>query len=421
MCKFTNFDESYHPTSPHAMNTLSTPNIILFDDELVRENLLPLSFTRPLAMLRVGITTIFEKWQRLLPGDCHKSFLTVPYLQCKYGADIESDNLFIAGHVIPTPSLVDAIMALEPGEWIVSDKGRIAYRGTIDGFRAGSGKEHTWVEPVTAINMLYDIFMGNGSVLADDFRCLTAGRVSQPLSDTCTVVGNPVAPDGTPMIFIEEGATVEAAILNVKHGPIYIGRDAEVMEGSCLRGPIAMLEHSVVNMGTKVYGATTIGPWCKVGGELNNVVMIGYSNKAHDGFLGNAVIGEWCNLGAGCVASNLKNDYTEIKLWNYRAHRFLRTGLQFCGLIMGDHSKAGINTMFNTATVIGVGVNIHGSGFPRNFVASFSEGSTAGFSDVPLTKFFDIASRVMARRHCVLTETDRAMFQSIYDIADTYK
>ena len=214
---------------------------------------------------------------------------------------------------------------------------------------------------------------------------------------------------------------VEGAFINTKGGPVYVGRDAEVMEGSMLRGPIALCEHAVVNMGAKIYGATTLGPWCKVGGELNNVVMQAYSNKAHDGFLGNAVIGEWCNLGAGCVASNLKNDYTPIRLWNYPTGRFLRTGLQFCGLIMGDHSKAGINTMFNTATVLGVGVNIHGSGFPRNFVASFSEGSTAGFSDVSMTKFFEIARRMMARRHKELTPQDERMFYAIREAAEAFK
>ena len=213
----------------------------------------------------------------------------------------------------------------------------------------------------------------------------------------------------------------ECCFINVNGGPVYIGPDAEVMEASALRGPIAVCRHSTVNMGSKIYGGTTIGPWSKVGGELNNVVIHSYSNKAHDGFLGNAVIGAWCNIGAGCVASNLKNDYTEIKLWNYPAHRFLRTGLQFCGLIMGDHSKAGINTMFNTATVIGVGVNIHGTGFQRNFVASFSEGGTAGFSDVPMSKFFDVAERVMARRGLTLTDADRRMFFAIREIADNYK
>lgn len=193
------------------------------------------------------------------------------------------------------------------------------------------------------------------------------------------------------------------------------------MENSSIRAPFAACEHVVVNMGTKIYGATTLGPYCKVGGELNNVIMQAYSNKGHDGFLGNAVIGEWCNLGAGTNASNLKNDYSEIKLWNYPSRRFLRTGLQFCGLIMGDHSKAGINCMFNTATVLGVGVNVHGSGFPRNFVASFSEGGTAGFSDVPLSKFFSIAERMMARRGKVLTEVDRAIFEAIHDETENLK
>ena len=238
---------------------------------------------------------------------------------------------------------------------------------------------------------------------------------SQPLSDSCTLIGP------ADRQYIAEGASVEGAIINTKGGPVYIGRDAEVMEGSCLRGPIALCDNAHINMGTKVYGDTTIGPWCKVGGELNNVVMIGYSNKAHDGFLGNAVIGEWCNLGAGCVASNLKNDYTEIKLWDYPAHRFLKTGLQFCGLIMGDHSKAGINTMFNTATVVGVGVNIHGSGFPRTFIPSFSEGSTAGFTDVSMTKFLAIARRVMARRHVELTDADESIYRAILEFAENYK
>ena len=193
------------------------------------------------------------------------------------------------------------------------------------------------------------------------------------------------------------------------------------MEGACIRAPFAGCAHSVVNMGAKVYGATTLGPYCKVGGEVNNVVFIGYSNKAHDGFLGNAVIGEWCNIGGGTTASNLKNDYGEIKLWNYPQARFVRTGLQFCGLIMGDHTKLGVNTMINTATVLGVGVNIHGTGFPRNFVPSFSEGGSSGFVDVSLTKFFTIAERMMARRNKVLSEDDKEMFKSIYSIADNYK
>jgi UDP-N-acetylglucosamine diphosphorylase/glucosamine-1-phosphate N-acetyltransferase len=284
---------------------------------------------------------------------------------------------------------------------------------------ARHGKEATTVveldTKVIALHTLPDIFLYNGEAIVSDFEQLTAGRTSQPLSDTVTVIGD------RSKVFLEEGAWIEAATLNVLNGPVYIGKNSEVMEGTLVRGPLAVCENSHVGMATRIYGATTIGPWCKVGGELSNVVMIGYSNKAHDGFLGNAVIGEWCNLGADCVASNLKNDYTEIKLWNYPAHRFLRTGLQFCGLIMADHSKAGINTMFNTATVVGVGCNIHGAGYPRNFVASFSEGGSAGFSDVPMSKFFDIARRVMARRNVELTQIDIDIFEAIRDIAETYK
>lgn len=396
-------------------------NIVLFDETRVRENLLPLTFTRPVADLRVGILTIREKWQRVLLGDY--SFLTVDYLQEKFPAMPVEDNLFIAGNVCPTALLVSKIEALKPGDALVSSSGEvIAYRGDADSFTTRAfANEVLCDSDALMLTMLYDVFVNNHRGIVEDFALLTRGRKSQPLSASNTLIGEPVDADGNPLIFIEEGAVVEGAMLNVKNGPIYVGRDAEVMEGCCLRGPIALCNHAVANMGARIYGATTLGPYCKVGGEVNNVVMQGYSNKAHDGFLGNAVIGEWCNIGGGTTASNLKNDYTEIKLWNYPAHRFLRTGLQFCGLIMGDHSKTGINCMFNTATVLGVGVNIHGAGFPRNFVASFSEGSTTGFTDVPLSKFFDIARRMMARRGLTLTDADIRIFEAIHTIADNFK
>ncbi|MDE6654696.1 MAG: glucose-1-phosphate thymidylyltransferase [Muribaculaceae bacterium] len=343
---------------------------VLVDDHSVRDNLLPLTYCRPVAGLRVGITTIREKWERELGKPC--ACKTVDYLFEKYPYEIDAGTECRPSNVVP-----------------------------------GVGE----------INHLYDIFLLNAKAIEADFASITAGRRSMPLSDTCTVIGD------ASRIFIEEGAVVEGAMLNTRGGCIYIGKDAEVMEGACLRGPIAICEHAVVNMGAKIYGGTTIGPWCKVGGELNNVVMQAYSNKAHDGFLGNAVIGEWCNLGAGCVASNLKNDYTEIKLWNYPAQRFLKTGLQFCGVIMGDHTKCGINSMLNTATVLGVGVNIHGTGFPRPFVASFCEtsGGASGYTEVSMTKFFDIASRMMARRHIELTEADKRMFYAIREIASAYR
>lgn len=382
--------------------------ISVFDPHPARENLLPLTYTRPVGDLRIGISTLREKWEAFLPGEY--SWRTEPYLSELYpGEDPDDpDIISVAGNIIADADLADTVGRLEKGEALYSG-GRIIAR---------RGREMSRIEycgQVTAIDMLYDIFIKNGEAISRDFQVSTAARSSGSLSGTDMLIGP------AENVFIEEGAVIEGVTINTKGGPVYIGRNAEVMEGSCLRGPVAICDNAVVNMGTKIYGATTIGPFCKVGGELNNVVMWGYSNKAHDGFLGNAVIGQWCNIGAGCVASNLKNDYTEIKLWNYPEHRFLRTGLQFCGPIMGDHTKCGINTMLNTATVLGVGVNIHGSGFPRPFVASFSEGSVAGFSDVPMSKFIATARRMMARRNIGLTDADQRMFDAIREIAENYK
>lgn len=396
-------------------------NIILFDLPAVRENLLPLSYTRPIADFLVGITTLRKKWESFLAGEF--SYSTVGYLSEKYPMKTAEENLFIASNIIATEHLARRLDSLEPGEVMMADT--MAGQRVLVGFKGGANRLDevihsmpagiVYEEKVDAINYVYDIFLLNGRQIEADFDVLTAGREGQSIPRSNTVIGDP------DRIYIESGAIVEGVVLNASHGPIYVGRHVEIMEGSCLRGPIALGEHSTVNMGTRIYPGTSLGPWCKVGGELNNVVIFGFTNKAHDGFLGNAVIGEWCNLGAGCVASNLKNDYTEIKLWNYPSHRFLRTGLQFCGLIMADHSKAGINTMFNTATVVGVGVNIHGSGFPRNFIASFSEGGPSGFTDLPMEKFFDIAKRMMARRGRSLSEADNRIFHAIRELAENYK
>lgn len=396
-------------------------NIILFDLPAVRENLLPLSYTRPIADFLVGITTLRKKWESFLAGEF--SYSTVGYLSEKYPMKMAEENLFIASNIIATEHLARRLDSLEPGEVLMADT--MAGQRVLVGFKGGANRLDEVIhsmpagivydEKVDAINYVYDIFLLNGRQIEADFDVLTAGREGQSIPRSNTVIGDP------DRIYIESGAIVEGVVLNASHGPIYVGRHVEIMEGSCLRGPIALGEHSTVNMGTRIYPGTSLGPWCKVGGELNNVVIFGFTNKAHDGFLGNAVIGEWCNLGAGCVASNLKNDYTEIKLWNYPSHRFLRTGLQFCGLIMADHSKAGINTMFNTATVVGVGVNIHGSGFPRNFIASFSEGGPSGFTDLPMEKFFDIAKRMMARRGRSLSEADNRIFHAIRELAENYK
>lgn len=391
-----------------------TRNIILFDDPAIHSSLLPLTFTRPISHLLIGLDTIKAKWQRLLPGKY--SYHTSPYLSELFPTVEDTDNIVIYSHILPSPELASAIADLHPGHLLEdSNHQTIAFRGAPLS-DLSTFPRLTFTDTIDTISRPYHIFSLNHKAIEVDFESITRQRTSLPIPDTCTVIGS------RSLIFIEPGASVEGATLNTRQGPIYIGVNAQVMEGSCLRGPIAILNDATVNMGTKIYGATTIGAHCKVGGEINNVVFHPYSNKAHDGFLGNAVIGSWCNIGAGSVASNLKNDYTETKLWDYPSRRFLRTGLQFCGLIMADHSKAGINTMFNTATMLGVGVNIHGSGFPRNFVPSFSEGSaSAGFTDVPLTKFFSIAQRVMARRDMELTQAHRRMFTAIHEIAETYK
>ncbi|WP_297065159.1 putative sugar nucleotidyl transferase [uncultured Duncaniella sp.] len=377
-------------------------NIILFDPVGTRDRLLPMTLTRPVALIRHGITTISEKWQKAIPGAY--SYSTQDYLSMKYPMveAADGDNLFIAGNLHPDDKLVEAILALNIGEALTFEGETIARRGN-----GNPDSEIEYDETPFRLSNVWDIFMLNDEAIRRDFSLLTAGRTSSPLSDTCRLIGDPS------QLFIEDGATVECANINVSKGPVYIGRDAEVMEGACLRGPIAMCEHSVVNMGGKIYGATTLGPYCKVGGELNNVVMTGFSNKAHDGFLGNAVIGEWCNLGAGCTASNLKNTYAPIKLWSMAEGRFVKTDMQFCGLIMGDHSKAGINTMFNTATVIGVGVNFYGAGFPRTYLPSFTEGSPLGMKPVIMDRFFDTASRMMSRRHKELTPIDKEIYINI--------
>ena len=393
-------------------------NIIFFDDNEVRKNLLPLTYTRPTAMLRCGITTIASKWKAAIGNEnMTYSFLTVPYLKAKFPLVARRANLMIAGHVLPDHELVKQVLALKSGEALMLGEELIAFRGAARDFdnRHFTSVTHPAEKPIM-LHYPYDIFEQNGAAMELDFKRITASRKSQPISKSCTVIGD------KSRIFIEPGAKVEGAFLNTNDGPIYIGADAEVMEGSCIRAPFAACRHAVVKMGCKIYGATTFGPFCKVGGEVANVVFLGYSNKAHDGFLGNAVIGEWCNIGGGTTASNLKNDYSEVKLWNYASKRFMRTGRQFCGLIMGDHCKTGVNCMINTGTVMGVGVNLHGAGFPRPFVASFHEGSdNAGFKNVKLEAFFATAERVMSRRGIELTDADRTIYEAIYNIRDKYK
>ena len=392
-------------------------NYILFDDG-TRDNLLPLTFTRPVAEIRIGILKISEKWERRLGEKI--SFLTQDYLTCKYPMILATDNVLINGAVLPLPELITEIHDLKQGQCLIKENVIVAARldvNQLNAFKNGNiDKLENKTSSVTFIKLEFpwDIFSHNESAIDEDYLLLTTGRKSAPISKTnkVTGVGN---------IFIEEGVSVEFSVINAKVGPVYIGKDAEIMEGCLIRGPLALCEHSTLKMGAKIYGATTIGPYSKIGGEINNSVVFGYSNKAHDGFLGNSVIGEWCNLGADTNNSNLKNNYGEVRVWNYPQEHYIKSGLQFCGLIMGDHSKSAINTMFNTGTVVGVNTNIFGAGFPRNFIPSFSWGGTEGLSTFALTKAYEVASMVMKRRGLVLEDCDMQILRTIFENTDKYR
>lgn len=392
-------------------------NYILFDD-VSRNNLLPLTFTRPVADIRIGILTIREKWEKLLKAKT--SSKTEDYLSKKFPTEytIDADNIWINGSYCPNEKLVQEINSLKLGEVLMDSTTVVAANtGDVRNFEPSAWsnfiKYETHAKPMMVEN-LWDIFSKNGDAIKADFELLTKGRKSLALSKTNQVIG-------VENIFVEEGAKVECAILNGSSGPIYIGKDAEIMEGSIVRGPFALCEHSALKLGAKIYGPTTIGPHSKVGGEVNNSVILGYSNKAHDGFLGNSVLGEWCNIGADSNNSNLKNNYAEVKLWSYVKERFTPTGLTFCGLIMGDHSKCGINTMFNTGTVVGVSANIFGSGFPRNFVPSFAWGGAAGFTTYKVKDAFEVAARVFERRNMVFDETEQAILNHVFEITEKYR
>jgi UDP-N-acetylglucosamine diphosphorylase/glucosamine-1-phosphate N-acetyltransferase len=377
-------------------------NYILFDDAH-SENLLPLTFTRPTADLRIGITTIAQKWAAAL----HTTPSYLPYrayLHKKFAPVYHStDNVYINARALPCTALVEAILALEMDCGIQQNGVNIAFRT-----HASIGKIHStdYDKPLDILRRPYDIFLLNDKILRADYAQITQGRTSAPISSTNILLGSD--------IFVEPTAQVECSTLNARTGPIYIAANAEIMEGCHVRGALALGEYAALKMATKLYGATTIGPHCKVGGELSNVVMMGYSNKGHDGFLGNSVLGEWCNLGADTNTSNLKNNYENVKLWNYIGARFEPTGLQFCGLIMGDHSKSGINTMFNTGTVVGVGANVFGAGFPRNFLPSFTWGGAQGTAEYKFDKFVETAKIVMQRRNITLTPDDEQILYNIY-------
>jgi len=381
-------------------------SFVLFDEASARTNLLPLTFTRPVCEIRTGILSIREKWELVLNTKVH--FLTQDYLQEKFPVAKTAVCVFINGKISPTKKLAETIGQLADRQALFSDQTLIAFKGEAgDLERIDKFEKLFFKDPFIEINQLWDIFQKNGAAIQADFELLTSGKKSKPLSNTVTVIGD------KNLLFLEEGAKAEACILNTSDGPIYLGKDSEVMEGSVVRGPFALCEHSALKLSAKVYGPTTIGPHCKVGGEISNSVILGFSNKAHDGFLGNSVIGEWCNLGADSNNSNLKNNYGNVKLYHFGKKKQVDTGLQFCGLIMGDHSKCGINTMFNTGTVVGVGSNIYGGGFPPVFIENFSWGGSSGFEPYKLEKLFETAERVFERRGLKFDQTEKNILQAI--------
>ena len=395
-------------------------NVILFDDE-GRDNLLPLVYTKPVCELRCGILTIREKWEIYLNSKA--SFITQEYLMDKYPIQVSDDNWIINGTLLPNPGIVKLILSLSTNEAILSEGELLAARLDYAQFELlNADKPIEEIEGIelkkddgySKIKTLSDIFRLNGQEITMDYDLITKNRASKTLSKTNTILGEHP-------IFIEKGAVIECSILNAKDGPIYIGKDAEIMEGCIVRGPFAMNAKSVLKMGAKIYGPTTLGPFCKVGGEVNNVVFSAYSSKGHDGYLGNSVIGDWCNFGAGSNNSNLKNNYSEVKLWNYEDRKFTPTGLQFCGLIMADHSKCSINSMFNTGTVVGINCNLFGSGFPRNFVPSFAWGGDKTYKTYAFDKAMETAKIVMARRDMELDFKDVEILKHVFELSAEHR
>ncbi len=388
-------------------------NYILFDGP-ARTALLPFTYTRPVADIRIGILTIREKWEKYLGSTT--TTLTEEYLSDKYPMVELEENVMINASYLPNENLVAIISNLKSNQAVFKGDAVVAFF-TNDSQEEVDFDQYEIIEfkdDCLTVEHTWDIFAKNDAAIREDFALVTEDRISQRISKTVNVI----SPEN---IFVEEGVKMEFVTLNASTGPIYIGKNAEIMEGSVIRGPFVLCEEAQVKLASKVYGATTVGPHCRIGGEINNSVLFGYSNKGHDGFLGNSVLGEWCNIGADSNNSNLKNNYEEVKLWSFETESFAKTGLQFCGLMMGDHSKCGINTMFNTGTVVGVNANIFGSGFPRNFVPSFSWGGASGFVTYQTHKAFEVAKIAMNRRHVEFTDQDKSILEHVFEVSKKWR
>ena len=391
--------------------------VFLFDDAL-REQLYPFTRTRAAADIRCGILTLRERWEKLLSVG-NTGTLTAGYLQPVYtetSGPASGLVLLINGRAFGTKMLADQCARLAAGEKISDANGTVlaACLNTLPEWNnLPAALEATTTvaaaETPQFLQRAWDIFGLNGTWIKADFALLTAGRESAKTGEGVTVAG-------AENVFLEAGAVVRpGTVLNATGGPVYLGENAEIMEGSLIRGPFALCAGSVVKMGAKIYGDTTIGPGSKVGGEVSNAVFFANSNKGHDGFVGNCVVGEWCNLGADTNASNLKNNYDGVKIHDDATGRRLATGLTFCGLLMGDHSKCGINTMFNTGTVIGVSCNVYGGEFPPAYIPSFSWGGAAGLKTYAFDKAIDTAKRMKARRSEAVLPAEEALLRHIFE------
>jgi UDP-N-acetylglucosamine diphosphorylase/glucosamine-1-phosphate N-acetyltransferase len=389
-------------------------NLILFDDPLIRVDLFPFTLTRPTGQIRVGILTIDEKWQKRLGAI--PSFLSETYLQPKFPLTSTSDNLLVNGAICPDANLISAVQRLDMGQSLVSDHCLIAKRSTRTDLPV-LREERTieYVNPFVIIDKPWRIFEENPNQIKADLEIITSGRKSKGITDKHTAIY------GEENLFVEEGVTVRAAIINAERGPVYLGKNSTIHEGAVVRGSFALCEGAEVNVGAKIRGDTTIGPFSKVGGEVAASVIYGYSSKAHDGYLGCSVIGEWCNIGADSNTSNLKNNYESVKLWSHARETFLDTGLQFCGLMMGDHSKCGINSMFNTGSVVDVFSNVFGEGFLRNYIPSFSWGGIHNLSTYKFDKALETLKKVMGRRNKEMSDIDVALLSKVFELTASHR
>jgi UDP-N-acetylglucosamine diphosphorylase/glucosamine-1-phosphate N-acetyltransferase len=375
--------------------------IVFFDDQEIRKALLPLTFTRPVAEIRVGILTIREKWMFHLISNIF-TYQTEAYLNVMYPAP-KKGTLFINGAVCPSDALRAEIGKLQIGDALYHKDILVAYHTSIK-------NKIEYDTALTIIQRPADIFAQNGAEIKEDYKRITKVRTSKKIEDKHTLIYNEAN------IFVEEGVKVRAAIINAEEGPVYLGQNVEIQEGAIIKGPFAAMDGSVVAMGARMRGDVTLGPQCKVGGEVSNTIFFGYSNKVHDGFIGNSVIGEWCNLAAGTNISNLKNNYSEVSVYSYRTGKQENSGRIFHGLVMGDYSRCGINAMFNTGSVIGTYCNIYDAGFPPKFVPSFAWGSSNGFQEYRLEDAKMMASRAMERRNKEYSAADSSIADAIFEI-----